>query len=199
MKTLITKQASHFYEFGSFRVDATERVLYHNGAPVLLPPKVFDTLLVLVRESGHIVEKDQLIKEVWPDTFVEENNLSQYISTLRKVLGNGSHEQRLIETVPRCGYRFAPGVREVWDENDGLVSATNTKVRLIVKEETEEEEDSETGIRSDAATRRHGDTGTRSHGGMRRQSPPRLRVAASLCLLLRRYLYSPLWQAPPSG
>ncbi len=155
MKRLISNQARHFYEFGSFRVDDTERVLYHNGAPVLLPPKVFDTLLVLVRESGHIVEKDELIKHVWPDTFVEENNLSQYISTLRKVLGNGSPEQRLIETVPRRGYRFAPGVREGWDESEGLVSATNTKVRLIIKEETEE--DSETGRSGDTETdgRRH--------------------------------------------
>jgi len=119
-------------------VDETERVLYHNGAPVLLPPKVFDTLLVLVRESGHIVEKDELIKQVWPDTFVEENNLSQYISTLRKVLGNGNPEQRFIETVPRRGYRFAPGVHEVWDESGGLVGATHTSVRLVVREETEE-------------------------------------------------------------
>jgi DNA-binding winged helix-turn-helix (wHTH) protein/TolB-like protein/Tfp pilus assembly protein PilF len=180
MKTLMSKQARHFYEFGSFRVDETERVLYHNGAPVLLPPKVFDTLLVLVRESGHIVEKEELIKQVWPDTFVEENNLSQYISTLRKVLGNGSHEQRLIETVPRRGYRFAPGVQEIWDENDGLVSATNTKVSLIIKEETEEEEDSETGRREDVETRTRTDTETRGYGDAKtRRYGKTVSVAAS--------------------
>jgi tetratricopeptide (TPR) repeat protein len=118
--------------------------------------------------------------EVWPDTFVEENNLSQYISTLRKVLGNGSHEQRLIETVPRRGYRFAPGVREWWDESDGLVSATNTKLSLIIKEETEEE-DSETGGRGDSETRRHGDAEPRSYENtVSVAASPHRRVAVSL-------------------
>ncbi len=137
----MSKQVKHFYEFDSFRVDPEEQVLFRDGEPVPLSPKIFDTLLVLVRESGHIVEKDDLIKQVWPDTFVEENNLSQYISTLRRTLGDGRHEQRYIETVPRRGYRFADGVREVWDDNGAVVGATHTRVSLVVREESEEKEE----------------------------------------------------------
>ncbi len=137
----MSKQGRHFYEFDAFRVNEQERVLFRDGEPVPLPPKVFETLLALVRESGHVIEKDELIKRVWPDTFVEENNLSQYISTLRKSLGDGPHEHRYIETVPRRGYRFAAGVREVWEGDGELVAATHTKISLKVKEETEEIEE----------------------------------------------------------
>src|SRR5688572_14436297 len=118
----MSKQGRHFYEFDAFRVNEQERVLFRDGEPVPLPPKVFETLLALIRESGHVVEKDELIKRVWPDTFVEENNLSQYISTLRKTLGDGPHEHRYIETVPRRGYRFAAGVREMWEGDGELVA-----------------------------------------------------------------------------
>jgi len=149
----MSRQAKHFYEFDSFRLDPDEQVLFHNGQPVSLSPKLFDTLLVLVRESGHIVEKEELIKQVWPDTFVEENNLSQYISTLRRTLGDERHEQRYIETVPRRGYRFAANVREVSDENGKELRAAHTKISLSLKEETEEVDDSEP---RDVAMRRLG-------------------------------------------
>lgn len=122
----MSKQVKHFYEFGSFRVDASERVLYRDRTPVPLSPKVFDTLLVLVEQSGHIVEKETLIRRVWPDTFVEENNLSQYISTLHKTLGDDRQAERYIETVARRGYRFVPGVRELRDED--LVAVTQTRI-----------------------------------------------------------------------
>lgn len=150
----MSKQARHFYEFDSFRLDETERVLLRGGEPVPLSPKLFDTLLALVRNSGHIVEKEDLIRQVWPDTFVEENNLSQYISTLRRTLGDGRHEQRYIETVPRRGYRFAVSVREAWGADGQTVGATRTKVSLSVKEETEEVDDSE--MRRGAETRSNG-------------------------------------------
>lgn len=146
----MSRQAKHFYEFDAFRLDPDEQVLFHNGEPVSLSPKLFDTLLVLVRDSGHIVGKDELIKQVWPDTFVEENNLSQHISTLRRTLGDERHEPRYIKTVPRRGYRFAANVREVWDENGKGFRAAHTKVSLSLKEETEEVEDSEA---RDAETR----------------------------------------------
>ena len=76
------------YEFGPFRLDAAERLLLRDGEPVLLPPKAFDTLLALVANRGHILKKDDLMKAVWPETIVEENNLSQYVSALRKALGD---------------------------------------------------------------------------------------------------------------
>lgn len=92
--------------FGPFRLDVKERVLLRRGKPVSLAPKAFATLLVLVEKSGHVVEKDELVKLVWPDSYVEEANIAQNIFTLRKVLGNKRLGEPYIETVPRRGYRF---------------------------------------------------------------------------------------------
>jgi len=96
----------HIFEFGDFRVDAGKRVLLRKGEPVLLTPKVFDTLLYLVKNRGKVVEKDDLMLAIWPDTVVEENNLNQNISTLRRVLGENRGENRFIATIPGKGYRF---------------------------------------------------------------------------------------------
>ncbi|MGH9847774.1 MAG: winged helix-turn-helix domain-containing tetratricopeptide repeat protein, partial [Blastocatellia bacterium] len=103
--------AQYCYEFGPFRLDAAERLLLRDGEPMLLPPKAFDTLLVLVANCGHILKKDDLMKAVWPETLVEENNLSQYISALRKALGDDPNGHRYIETVSKLGYRFVARVR----------------------------------------------------------------------------------------
>src|SRR6266571_3467915 len=94
------------FQFGSFRLDAGERVLLRDGRLVPLPAKVLNTLLVLVRNNGHVVEKDVLMKEVWPDEYVEEGNLAQHIFMLRRALGESTENPRYIETVPRRGYRF---------------------------------------------------------------------------------------------
>ena len=94
------------YEFGGFRVEAGKRLLLRAGIPVPLTPKVFDTLLQLLEHRGKVVEKEDLMKAIWPDTIVEENNLSQNISTLRRVLGQGRGDCRFILTVPGRGYRF---------------------------------------------------------------------------------------------
>jgi DNA-binding winged helix-turn-helix (wHTH) protein len=83
----MVQQETHFYEFGRFRLDATERVLLRGRELVPLTPKVFDILLALVEHGGHLVEKDDLMKMVWPDSFVEEGNLTQNVSLLRKALG----------------------------------------------------------------------------------------------------------------
>src|SRR5580700_10949972 len=99
-----------FFDFDRFRVDPHERVLLADGQPVSLTPKAFDTLLVLLEHSGHILEKDELLKRIWPDTFVEEGTLVQNISTLRKVLGEAPVGSAYIETIPRRGYRFAGAV-----------------------------------------------------------------------------------------
>ena len=100
------------YRFASFRLDAGDRLLLHQERAVALTPKAFDTLLVLVERHGRLVTKDDLFQAVWPDAFVEENNLAQHISALRKVLGEEPGGP-FIETVPKKGYRFvAPVVLE---------------------------------------------------------------------------------------
>jgi DNA-binding winged helix-turn-helix (wHTH) protein/Tfp pilus assembly protein PilF len=101
----------HIFEFGDFLVDQSKRLLLRAGEPVPLTPKVFDTLLHLVQHSGLLVGKDELIRAVWPDTVVEENNLNQNISTLRRLLGEDRGENRYIVTVPGRGYRFVAAVR----------------------------------------------------------------------------------------
>jgi DNA-binding winged helix-turn-helix (wHTH) protein len=108
----MTRDVNRLYEFGAFRVDTAERVLFREGEPIFLPPKVYDTLLILVSNAGHTLEKEYLLRELWPDTFVEEGNLAQNISVLRKALSNGGDE-RYIVTVPRRGYRFVAPVSEV--------------------------------------------------------------------------------------
>jgi len=98
------------YEFGEFRIEAGKRLLLRDGAPVPLTPKAFDTLLHLVQNRQRIVEKDELMQVIWPDTTVEENNLNQNISTLRRVLGESRGENRYIATIPGKGYRFIADV-----------------------------------------------------------------------------------------
>jgi TolB-like protein/DNA-binding winged helix-turn-helix (wHTH) protein/lipoprotein NlpI len=103
----------HLYEFGPFVLDPGERLLLHGASRMELPPRVFDTLLVLVENNGRLLEKDILMRTVWGDTVVEENNLSQAIYLLRKALRDGEDGLRYIETVPKRGYRFIGGVREI--------------------------------------------------------------------------------------
>ncbi len=107
--------AKHFYEFGPFRLETTERVLLREGEFVPMTPKTFATLLVLVESGGRIVDKEELLQRIWPDTFVEEVSLAKKISLLRKTLGEDlSHHY--IETIPRRGYRFVAQVREIGQE-----------------------------------------------------------------------------------
>jgi DNA-binding winged helix-turn-helix (wHTH) protein/TolB-like protein/Flp pilus assembly protein TadD len=101
------------YEFGPFRLDAMKRRLQRNGEIVPLTPKAFDTLLALVESDGQVVEKDQLIEKVWPGVAVEENNLTQNISALRKAMDEKRDQPQYILTVPRVGYRFIADVREL--------------------------------------------------------------------------------------
>ena len=108
-----------FYEFGPFRLDQTEHQLLRNGERVPLTPKAFSTLLVLVSRRGRILGKDELMREVWPDTFVEEGGLARNISALRKALDDTSDASRYIETVPKIGYRFVADVKEVVPEANG--------------------------------------------------------------------------------
>lgn len=98
------------FEFGNFRVDADERTLLDGGHPVALTPKAFDTLLLLVENAGRLMEKEAMMERLWPGTFVEEANLANNISLLRKALGE---QANAIQTVPRRGYRFVADVRPV--------------------------------------------------------------------------------------
>ena len=105
-----------FYRFGSFRLDPDTRVLLRNGDVVRLPPKAIDTLLVLLQSAGQPVGREALIQAVWPDTFVEENNLAHHVSVLRRTLGNGEGGRAYIETIPKRGYRFVGEVKETMDD-----------------------------------------------------------------------------------
>jgi TolB-like protein/Tfp pilus assembly protein PilF len=109
----MSRQEKHLYKFGPFCLDRAERRLLRDGKVVPLAPKVFDLLLVLVQHGGHLIEKEELLKQVWPDQFVEEGNLPLNISTLRKALGEEHSARRYIETVPKRGYRFVADVRQV--------------------------------------------------------------------------------------
>ena len=105
---------NHNYDFGRFRLKTAERVLLREGEPVPLTPKVFDILITLVENRGQVVGKDDLMKKVWPTTFVEEGNLTQNVSLLRKALGENAGGAQFIETVPRRGYRFVAQINESW-------------------------------------------------------------------------------------
>src|SRR5467141_3378584 len=113
-------EGKHFYEFGPFRLDPTERLLLRNNQTIPLAPKAFDTLLLLVENSGHLLTKDELMKRLWPETFVEEVNLAQNISAIRRALDDKSGGAQYIETVAKVGYRFTVETRKI----DGAVRLT---------------------------------------------------------------------------
>ena len=111
------------YEFGPFQLDPPERLLLCDGQPVSLTPKAFDLLLALVNRSGHLVEKDELLKMVWPGSFVEEGNLAVTISQLRKALNDDRGQHRYIGTVSKRGYRFVAEVKRVDDSTQVMTTA----------------------------------------------------------------------------
>src|SRR5262245_38549304 len=114
-KPMINQQSQPIYEFVPYRLDAAERLLMREGAVIPLQPKVFDLLLALVERHGRLLEKDELMKLVWPDAIVEEANLANNISILRKTLCENG--QQFIETVPKRGYRFVAPVEELMDRS----------------------------------------------------------------------------------
>jgi DNA-binding winged helix-turn-helix (wHTH) protein/TolB-like protein/Flp pilus assembly protein TadD len=115
-------------------MDTSQRLLMRNEEVVPVTPKVFDTLLALVERGGRVVEKAELMNLLWPDTFVEESNLTFNISTLRKALGKNSEDGQYIETIPRRGYRFVVGIREVQTEAAGLTDAKDNRSQATAKE-----------------------------------------------------------------
>ena len=121
----MSEKSKVIYEFGPFRLDEGERRLLRDGEEVVrhengreerLRPKAFDLLLALVKRKGRMAERGELLEELWPGTFVEDNRLSDNVSTLRKFLGDRAKDPLYIETVPKHGYRFVAGVRESQEE-----------------------------------------------------------------------------------
>ena len=104
------QSAKILYSFGDFRLDPSERLLLRNGEPLPLAPKVFDALILLVENAGHLVEKDQFMERLWPTTFVGEDTLAQNISLLRKILSAGGSGDDYVATIPKRGYRFTAAV-----------------------------------------------------------------------------------------
>jgi len=117
---VMTLNRKRLYEFGPFQIDADERLLRRGGEVLPLPPKAIETLLALAASAGRVLEKDELIRTVWPDTFVEEGGLARNISLLRRVLGDVTDKAQYIETIPRRGYRFIASVSQSQDRGAAL-------------------------------------------------------------------------------
>lgn len=118
----MSQQERHLYEFGPFSLDTFKRRLLRDGEPISLTPKALDTLVALVENCGKTIEKDDLMKKVWPDSVVEENNLNQSITALRRSLGDSRQNSNYIATIPGIGYRFVADVKKVSDVKDDAIS-----------------------------------------------------------------------------
>src|SRR5450631_2779183 len=115
------------YEFGEFQLNTVERSIKSAGRPVSLAPKALDLLIALFENRGRIVGRDDLMRRVWPDTFVEDNNLAFNVSVLRKLFGESGTSPHYIETIPKRGYRFVAEVREAASEETEPLSATERR------------------------------------------------------------------------
>src|ERR1043165_8770902 len=123
---MMTRPGKRFYSFDVFRVDLVERLLFREDREIPLTPKVFDTLIVLLENSSHVLTKQELMQQVWPDSFVEENNLAQNISILRKALG-----EQYIQAVPKRGYRFVGDVK--LQEDETVIIRERMRGRIVVE------------------------------------------------------------------
>ncbi len=126
------------YEFGPFHMDPDKQVLLRDGQRIAVTPKTFETLLVLVRRGREVVSKEELLKEVWPDSFVEEANQSQHIFKLRKALGDTLEGERYIVTLPGRGYRFAVPVRTITESGDVLIAQMRSRAQVLIEEQVPE-------------------------------------------------------------
>src|SRR5437588_6603847 len=129
----MTNEKVLIYEFGEFRLDLAQRTLMRQGKQITITPKAYELLLFLVRNRDRVPDKDELMKAVWSQSFVEESNLSQTIFVLRRILGDDQNGNCLIQTIPRRGYKFVAPVKELYaaskneypDIASGIVSATD--------------------------------------------------------------------------
>lgn len=125
---VLVLSSSGFYEFGRFRLDAAERLLFENETSINLPPKIFDTLILLVSNPGKALAKNEMMEAIWSDSFVEENNLAQNISYLRRIFGS---DNNYIETVPKRGYRFVAPVRRVDDLETETRESSAMRISIV--------------------------------------------------------------------
>lgn len=132
---VMRKLENSFYEFDTFRLDVVRRLLLRDGEVVPLPPKAFDTLLTLVENRNRLLEKSELMNAIWPDSFVEEANLTQHISILRRALGERTGEHRYIVTVPGRGYRFVASVDLANEEAANLILASPSSTQIVTIED----------------------------------------------------------------
>ncbi|CAN5335338.1 hypothetical protein BH10ACI1_BH10ACI1_16160 [soil metagenome] len=128
--------AGKIYSFGKFQLDAAERLLFDGVKTIPMSPKVFDTLLLLVENAGRVLSKEKMLAEIWEDSFVEENNLAQNVSILRRILSE-TKAVKFIETVPKYGYRFIAPVELVEDTTE-TTAIEQTRARILIREVVEE-------------------------------------------------------------
>lgn len=133
--------SNKIYSFGKFRLDAAERILFDGQETISLTPKAFDTLVLLVENCGHVLTKEEIMQAVWEDSFVEENNLAQNISFLRRALGEGKDGAKFIETVSKRGYRFIAMVETFGNEDSELVIVERTHAKISITEQIVEDSD----------------------------------------------------------
>ena len=131
---------NQLYEFGPFRADGVRRLLFRDGQALSLTSKAFDTLLVLIQNRDRVLEKDELLKAIWPNSYVEEANLAQNVSALRKALGELPGEHRYIATIPGRGYRFVADVRPFFTAETELTVERSTTAEVVVEEEIREDD-----------------------------------------------------------
>ena len=127
------EKTQHLYGFGPFRLDPKECLLILDGTPVPLPPKAFEALLFLVENAGHLVDKDELMRRLWPDTFVEDGNVAKHVSLLRKILSEATNGREYIETIPKRGYRFVAEVCDLADPGASSQHLAGSGASLIGK------------------------------------------------------------------
>ena len=125
---------SRVYEFKGFRLEVAQRRLLHQGQPVPLKPKILDLLLYLIERRNQLVFKEDLMRDVWPDAIVEENNITVSMSILRKTLGEDPEKREFIETVQRRGYRFLPEVKEITQEQTTAAGAVQSRPESAFQE-----------------------------------------------------------------
>ena len=176
----------HFYEFGPFRIDAVKRLLLCDGESVPLKSKCFETLLALVEARGQVLEKDELMRRIWPDSIVEESNLTVYISTIRKALNESPQEHRYIVTVPGRGYSFVAEITEVREAGAELIALERNGERVALEKETASISEQESATQA---------TGSPSRITESRHRRLPIIVAGTLLLGLAFLKYHATWQA----
>ncbi len=128
------------YHFGPFQLDPVKRLLFREQQGVSLPPKAFDLLLLLVENSGRVVDRNELMEKLWPDTFVEQINLNVHVSSLRKALGEQPDEHSYIVTVPRRGYSFVATVKKSANGDGALISDVDAPIETPYQSSAQESE-----------------------------------------------------------